>query len=145
THRAERFVMHGRPVSSIWTESETVEGLLNGIRKGRVVLSADPDDSFITLSSGMQGIGDTIAPVSPAAVVPLLIEASKLQGGDRISLWSDRGVEAEWTTDDEEAVFAFDGSADRLFYRVESRRYIKEMERTVMTCLTNPIYIGRSI
>jgi len=144
THRAERFVMHGRPTASIWTMSDTVQGLLDGMRQGRVVLSFDPQETFITLSSGELGIGDSLTPASREASVPLRIEAAALKG-DRISLWSDQGVEAEWTADNEQAVYVFEGAPDRLFYRVEARRYIEDNDRMIMTCLTNPLYIARTV
>ncbi|MFC5651281.1 CehA/McbA family metallohydrolase [Paenibacillus solisilvae] len=94
THRPDRFVKHGRPAASVWTESDTVGGLLAGIRKGRVVLSFDPDESFVTLASGEYQIGDTILKDgAPGTAVPLLIDVQGARG-DLLTLWSDRGVEA---------------------------------------------------
>ncbi|MFC5651280.1 hypothetical protein ACFPYJ_19640 [Paenibacillus solisilvae] len=36
----------------------------------------------------------------------------------------------------------FEGSADRLFYRVEARRAVSGLGFAIMTCMTNPIYIA---
>ena len=51
-HREDRFVKHGRPTASVWTEADTVQGVLTGIRQGRVVLQFDPDETCMALSLG---------------------------------------------------------------------------------------------
>ncbi|REE92830.1 hypothetical protein A8990_103132 [Paenibacillus taihuensis] len=211
THRIDRFVKHGRPTASVWTESDSVSGLLEGIRLGRVVLSFDPDETCMNMTSGKYGIGDFIPSDELEAVsgVPLTIDIYGARG-DRVALWSDRGIEAvwdigigitesgeqrewerfagedgEWTIQREIAALlaieaeeqsacggqevaasaiagnavpvpvplpvdaenghvriSFQGSADRLFYRLEARRYVDGVNVSVMTCLTNPIYLG---
>ncbi|MBP3962849.1 CehA/McbA family metallohydrolase [Paenibacillus lignilyticus] len=208
THRVDRFVKHGRPTASVWTETDTVQGVLAGIREGRVVLQFDPDETCMALTSGEYGIGDTIPRVAVEELggVPLTIDICGAKG-DRVALWSDRGIEAvwdiavqaaaveagEWETEVAEAgewtvhreiaaIVAFDasddkscmpmisteaaaesdvalykleaengqvrvqfqGSGDRLFYRLEARRAVEGLEQTVMTCMTNPIYIART-
>ncbi|QHW31988.1 CehA/McbA family metallohydrolase [Paenibacillus rhizovicinus] len=211
THRVDRFVKHGRPTASVWTESDTVAGLLDGIRRGRVVLSFDPDETCMNLVSGEYGVGDIIPAEEAVSGVPLKIDVCGAKG-DRISLWSDRGIEAVWdiggadsgerrewerfaAEDGEWAVqreiaailaieaeadaadacggqgradgtsaaaaaaapapqtadasngrarISFQGAANRLFYRLEARRHADGLNVSVMTCMTNPIYIGRA-
>lgn len=209
THRIDRFVKHGRPTASVWTESDSVSGLLEGIRLGRVVLSFDPDETCMNMKSGKHGIGDAIPSeeLDTAHGVPLMIEICGARG-DQVTLWSDRGIEAvwhigraesdeqrewerytgedgEWTIQREIAALlaieaaeqgacgghdlsscaiaanavpvpqqlgaengrvriSFQGAADRLFYRLEARRYVEGLNVSVMTCLTNPIYLGEA-
>ncbi|MBM7567797.1 CehA/McbA family metallohydrolase [Paenibacillus sacheonensis] len=208
THREDRFVKHGRPTASVWTESDTVQGVLAGIRQGRVVLQFNPDETCMALASGEYGIGDTIPrhAIGEQGAVPLTIDVCGARG-DRVALWSDRGIEAlwdialpasaeagEWETEAAQAggwsvqreiaaILAFDasedkegcvpaipagaaaesgvaprmaetengrvrlhfqGSADRLFYRLEARRVVEGLDQSVVTCLTNPVYIGRA-
>ncbi|AJY73488.1 PHP domain-containing protein [Paenibacillus beijingensis] len=141
THRPDLFVRHGRPTTHVWVEAETVDDVLTAVRTGRVVLSCDPDDTFITLASGSSRIGDEIE-MDGLEHIELTLEVHRANN-DRVSLWSDCGLEQEWIVDGN-AELTCAAAADRLFYRVEARRYIPEMDKTIMTCLTNPIYLRGS-
>ncbi|WP_336773235.1 CehA/McbA family metallohydrolase [Paenibacillus sp. MMO-58] len=97
-HREERYVKHGRPTASVWAETDTVHGVLAGIRQGRVVLQFDPDETCLALSAGEYGIGETIprkAIEGEDGIVALTIDVCGAKG-DRVLLWSDRGIEAAW-------------------------------------------------
>ncbi|ACT01499.1 CehA/McbA family metallohydrolase [Paenibacillus sp. JDR-2] len=208
-HREERFVKHGRPTASVWTETDTVHGVLAGIRQGRVVLQFDPDEICLALSAGEYGIGEAIPHTAVIGKdgIPLIIDVCGAKD-DRVLLWSDRGIEAawdiivspafsearEWESEDTEAsgwtvqreiaaILEFDapdnkdcapwepeaailadefaprkietengqvrlefqGSGDRLFYRLEARRNVKGLMQSAVTCLTNPIYIDQAM
>ncbi|QGG57021.1 CehA/McbA family metallohydrolase [Paenibacillus sp. B01] len=94
THRPDRYVRHGRPAASLWTRSPGTAGLMQALRAGRVVLSHDPEDTFLTLRSGSAGVGDEAAP-HPDGSLPLTI-GIHAAADDEIFLWSDRGLEAAW-------------------------------------------------
>ncbi|WP_274653630.1 CehA/McbA family metallohydrolase [Paenibacillus humicola] len=258
THRPNSVVRHGGPTAFVRSETDTVSGIMDGIRAGRVVLSYAPDGTFASMDSRGSGSGDIALPDEDGAV-PLTIEVSGA-AGDVLALWSDRGIEAQWRLEgpaDREAEWAeaarklagfaggrelraladtqaaataapagcrsaaeaaaedisaanalaggrnaaagteaygpaagetaaaesaadrtaaatssaalmarpgtgfgclpepllvqtgpggsarliFAGSADRLFYRLEARRFVPDTDVSVMTCLTNPIFI----
>lgn len=155
THRDHPLVRHGRPTAHVYAQSESVSAILAAIRRGAVVLSHDPNETFIDLSIGSARPGGEVQ-VSGLASVKLEIRVSHARG-DKLSLWSDRGVEQEWTIGQEDRL-TLEMPADRLFYRLEARRELSESElselklaeptlseskMTVMTCLTNPIYLSR--
>ncbi|NIK66598.1 MULTISPECIES: CehA/McbA family metallohydrolase [unclassified Paenibacillus] len=209
THRQERFVKHGRPTASVWAETDTVSGLLAGIRQGRVVLQFDPDETCLDLTAGEYGIGEIIPwkDIDGKDSLPLAIHVCGAKG-DRLALWSDRGIEAVWdiindlpaSVEDarecesgaaevvgwnagremaailefdapDNAAYApwepnaavlaggavpaveaangqvrleFQGSTDRLFYRLEARRHVEGLKQSAVTCLTNPIYMEQA-
>ncbi|MFC4811975.1 CehA/McbA family metallohydrolase [Paenibacillus sp. GCM10023250] len=208
-HADDRLVKHGRPTAAVRTDRTTAQGVLDGIRQGRVVLSFDPDETFLTLTSGDYGVGDLLprtAVDAAGGAIPLVIDVHGARG-DRVALWSDRGLEASWdieapadapakTWEADAAAggwaaqlglaalrelgapggadcapapagaaaaaevpavrvpaaaaaggrvqLRFEGAADRLFYRLEARRTAPGTSVSVMTCLTNPLYIERS-
>jgi hypothetical protein len=139
THRSHPHVAHGRPTTYVRSESETVSGILKGMRNGHVVLSFDPDETFIDLAIGQTGIGDEWIVIAGQEDLELKVEVSRAKG-DRILLWSDKGVEQEWTVEGD-GEYKFAVSADRLFYRAESYRFLQDWDLTIVTCLTNPIYL----
>ena len=128
------------PTTYVRAEAESKEAILQAIRQGRVVLSFRPDGTFIDLSIGEAGIGDTVA-VDDRKEYELSVKISGA-ADDRVQLWSDRGLEREWDVsgDGEQA---FPVPADRLFYRVESHRYLPEQNLAIVSCLTNPVYLRR--
>lgn len=139
THRPGPFVAHGRPTTHVLADSETAGGILDGLRRGRVVLSCDPEGTFIDLAIGSAGIGDALT-VPKEEPLELTVEVRRADG-DRVVLWSDRGVEREWTVDGSGGVYWFQVSADRRFYRAESYRAWSDWNVELATCLTNPIYL----
>ncbi|WP_339820215.1 CehA/McbA family metallohydrolase [Paenibacillus sp. FSL R7-0216] len=142
THRDDPFVRHGVPTAHVYVAEETVAAVLDAVRRGAVVLSMGPDDAFITLTADGVGVGDELEAAPGRDDVELLITIRGAQG-DRVSLWSNHGLEQEWTVEGGERNLVCRMPADRLFYRVEARRYLLEWDLEVMTCLTNPVYIAQ--
>ncbi|MGG6313792.1 CehA/McbA family metallohydrolase [Paenibacillus macerans] len=141
THRDEPLVRHGGPTAHVYVAEDTAAAVLDAVRRGAVVLSMLPDDTFITLTAGEAGIGEELEVAAGQDGVELAIAVRGAQG-DRVDLWSDRGLEREWLVQSEQEIVCR-MPADRLFYRLEARRYLPEWEREVMTCLTNPVYLSR--
>lgn len=175
THRDHPLVRHGRPTAHVYAYSESASAILAAIRRGAVVLSHDPNETFIDLRVGETCPGGEID-VAGRTAVKLEISVTRAQT-DKLSLWSDRGLEREWRAgegrpvdgkgnEDEEhgeykehvEQFTLEMPADRLFYRLEARRELSAAElselkqiipelsestMTIMTCLTNPIYLSR--
>ncbi len=140
THGENPHVAHGTPTTYVRAEAESKEEILRAIRQGRVVLSFNTDETFIDLSIGEAGVGDT-AIVDEQKEYELTVKISGA-AKDNVQLWSDRGLEREWTVDNEGA-FSFLVSSDRMFYRVEASRHLAEIDMTITSCLTNPIYLQR--
>jgi hypothetical protein len=139
THRPHPHVVHGRPTAHVKSESESTSGILAGIRRGHVVLSFDPDETFIDLAIDNAGIGDVRIVADGQEELELKVEVSRAKG-DRIALWSDKGVEQEWVVEGN-GEYKFAVPTDRLFYRAESYRYLQDYDVSVATCITNPIYV----
>ncbi|MEK4325062.1 CehA/McbA family metallohydrolase [Paenibacillus sp. FSL R7-0297] len=141
THRIEPYVAHGTPTTYVRSEAESKEAILRGIRAGRVVLSSGTNETFIELSIGEAGVGDTVIVDSQQQEYELVIQVSGA-AGDLVQLWSDRGVEQEWNVESG-GDYTFPVLTDRLFYRAEASRYRAEANMTVTTCLTNPVYLRK--
>jgi len=140
-HRPHPHVAHGTPTTYVRSEAESKDAILRGIRAGRVVLSFDVNETFIDLSIGGTGVGDTVN-VDGQQRFELAVNVMGA-AGDRVQLWSDRGVEQEWVVENE-GEYSFPVPADRLFYRAEASRYLAEWNLTITSCLTNPIYLRKS-
>lgn len=139
THAPHPLVAHGTPTTYVKADAESKEAILQAIRDGRVVLSFGVNETFIDLSLGSAGIGETVN-VRGESDLQLTVNV-RGAAGDRIELWSDRGIEQEWDVE-EEGEFTMRVQADRLFYRAEAKRFLPQWNRTITSCLTNPIYIG---
>ncbi|WP_438351183.1 CehA/McbA family metallohydrolase [Paenibacillus sp. FA6] len=144
THRPHPYVAHGIPTTYVRAEAESKEEILRAIRQGRVVLSFNTDETFIDLSIdlsiGKAGVGDTVI-VDEEKEYELAVRITGA-AGDKVQLWSDQGLEQEWIVANE-GIYFFPVEADRLFYRVESNRHLADLDLTITSCLTNPIYIHR--
>ncbi|MDU2242928.1 MAG: CehA/McbA family metallohydrolase [Paenibacillus sp.] len=143
THREDPLVRHGGPTAHVYVAQETVAAVLEAVRRGAVVLSMGPEDTFITLEADEAGVGEELK-VAGRDDIELTMTILGAQG-DRVGLWSDRGLEREWTMEEGERELVCRMPADRLFYRVEARRYLPEWDVEVMTCLTNPVYIAQAV
>ncbi|MBJ9987800.1 CehA/McbA family metallohydrolase [Paenibacillus sp. S28] len=138
-HGPHPWVQHGRPTAHVRSESLTAAGILEGIRRGNVVLTLDPDSTFIDFQIHGACAGDQVLRNSEHGTVVLEAVIRRAQG-DQISLWSDRGLERQWTAANDELTLTCELPQDRLFYRMEARRDMGELGAQVMTCLTNPVY-----
>ncbi|RED51178.1 CehA/McbA family metallohydrolase [Cohnella lupini] len=143
THSPHPYVVHGRPTAYVKSESESTGGILAGMRRGRVVLSSGPEETFVDLAIDKAGVGDEWIVAGGQEELELKVEVSRAKG-DRLILWSDQGVEREWKAEGNDE-FKFTLPSDRLFYRVESYRYSQDYEMEIATCLTNPIYLRRAV
>lgn len=139
THRPDRYVEHGRPTNYILASSDSAEGVLQGLRSGHVILSQDVDFTVLFLSSGNAQVGDFLEIADDSISMTLKVVQAR---EDRVTIWSDQGIEATWTVSGD-AEIHFIGTSDRIFYRAESKRYLLEMDMEIMTCLTNPLYVGK--
>lgn len=140
THRVDTFIKHGSPTAYVHALENTAAGVLEGIRCGAVVLSHRPDDIFMTLSAGDQGVGQEVE-IGEREEVELLIMVRGARQ-DCVTLWSDHGPEMYWMVEQANK-WMIHVPADRLFYRLEARRSLPEQGQVVMTCLTNPLYLVR--
>jgi len=137
-HAPHPVVAHGVPTTYVKAVAESKEAILRAIRDGRVVLSFAPNETFIDLSLENWGVGET-AHAGGRGELTLAVSVSGASG-DRVELWSDRGLEREWDVD-RQGEFTMLVPADRLFYRIEAKRFLPEWNRTITSCLTNPIYL----
>ncbi|MBB6731720.1 CehA/McbA family metallohydrolase [Cohnella zeiphila] len=138
THAPHLLVIHGTPTAYVKAGAESGDEIMQAIRGGRVVLSFAPNETFIDLSLEGIGVGET-ANVRDRDEWELTVSVSGAKG-DRVQLWSDRGIEREWDVE-EQGEFTMRVPAGRLFYRAEAKRFLPEWDRTITACLTNPIYL----
>ncbi|QUL55321.1 PHP domain-containing protein [Paenibacillus tritici] len=140
THRVEPHARHGTPTAYVRSEAESQEEILRGIRAGHVVLSSGTCGTFIGLSIGEAGVGDTVI-VDSRQEYELVVQVAGA-AGDLVQLWSDRGIEQEWSVESG-GEYTLPVLTDRLFYRAEAIRHLTEMNITVTVCLTNPVYLRK--
>lgn len=140
THVPHQLVAHGTPTTYVRADAESKEAILQAIRDGKVVLSFDVNETFIDLTLGDAGVGESVN-VRSQEELELTLHV-RGAAGDRIQLWSDRGIEREWDAASQEE-FAIRVSADRRFYRAEAHRFLPQWDRMITSCLTNPIYLEK--
>ncbi|ALS27646.1 phosphoesterase [Paenibacillus sp. 32O-W] len=139
-HRPDPYRKHAHPTTWVYGRSRTVDGILEGIDAGHVVLSWAPDGPFVSLACGDRIVGDAVADDSGRP--PVILTAERLREGDAIRLISDRGVERDIT------VSAADGGSAVLEWHERGRQYIRaeiwrkfeEVDRVLLAAVTNPIY-----
>jgi hypothetical protein len=142
THQDHPLVRHGGPTAHVYVAEETVASVLDAVKRGAVVLTMGPDDTFLTLTVDGVGVGEELEVADGREEVELVITIRGAQG-DRVSLWSNHGLEQEWIVEEEERELVCRMPADRWFYRVQARRFLPDWKHEVMTCLTNPVYLAQ--
>ncbi|ANS74813.1 hypothetical protein AWM70_09585 [Paenibacillus yonginensis] len=139
-HRTEAYMSHGTPTAYVLAGSETAGAIIEGIRRGAVVISMEANETFMDFRAGQTRVGGTVTAVEGEEVTFEIQIRGAVQ--DRIGLWSDRGLEQEWNVEHKQDI-VLNLPGDRLFYRLEARRFLPEHNIEVMSCLTNPIYLER--
>jgi hypothetical protein len=126
THRPDVYVKHGMPTTWVKCSERSVEGILAGIRAGRVCLSWSPEGPRIDLTDDENAVNCKID--SAAA-------------GDEIKIISERGVEETFLIAEEEDRFTHSRRfGDRKFYRVEVWRRFEGFNQPLMAAMSNPVY-----
>lgn len=140
-HRPHPYVRHAMPCTWVLATSRTVDGILDGIGLGHVVVTYAPDGPFVELTCGSCGVGDAVPATvgGPERVVRL--RAERLVAGDRVKVISGPGVQSEFVVErDGELDMTVAPPAGKGFLRVEIWRYFEIVDQTLMAALTNPIY-----
>ncbi|MCR8631702.1 CehA/McbA family metallohydrolase [Paenibacillus radicis (ex Xue et al. 2023)] len=139
-HRPDPFVKHAMPCTWVFASSKTVEGILNGVDKGHVLISYSPEGPFVELECGSYKIGEVVPESERSRTIRL--QAENLKAGDKVKLISSRGVEQEVIAPDgENGMVELRFEADHVtFVRAEVWRHFKETDSLLMAALTNPIY-----
>lgn len=139
-HRPDSHVKHAMPCVWVWTDEKTVESVLNGIAEGHVVITYSPDGPFATLQCGEYGIGDEVP--HGHADHEVVVQLDDLIPGDRIRLYSERGLEEETFVDSEGGVTLTVNAMHRRFLRAEIWRNFEQADGLSMAAVTNPIYFA---
>ncbi|BFT71850.1 CehA/McbA family metallohydrolase [Paenibacillus sp. P36] len=139
-HRPERYVKHAMPCTWVYAETKTVNGILQGIDKGHVVISYSPEGPFAQLTCGDYMTGDTVLNDVKENV---LVRIEHIREGDQIKLISEHGVESTEVCSSTGLWELTVEQKGRAFYRVEVWRHFEEFDQTLMAMLTNPIYFQR--
>lgn len=114
--------------------------MLNGIAEGHVVITYSPDGPFATLQCGEYGIGDEV-PYGHADH-KVVVQLDELIPGDRIRLYSERGLEEETSVDSDGGVTLMVNAMHRRFLRAEIWRNLDLADGLSMAAVTNPIYFA---
>ncbi|XID95142.1 CehA/McbA family metallohydrolase [Paenibacillaceae bacterium WGS1546] len=139
-HRPHPYVRHAWPTTWVYANTRTVEGIMEGVRAGRVFLSYAPDGPTIDLTLGSCMIGDVYEP-RPGDEADFKLNLAGLREGDAVKIVSERGVEHQFTAaTDGDRAYSWP-MLERLFYRVEVWRYFPEAGRELVAALSNPVYL----
>ena len=140
-HRPDPYRRHAMPTTWVYSETKTADGILEGIGRGRVVLSYAPDGPFAELHCGSYGIGDG-APAGTGAREPVRMTAERVKAGDLIRLIDNRGVQLEVTAGQDGALaLELPAAAGRTFCRAEIWRHFGEVNMQLLAAATNPVYL----
>lgn len=134
-HAPHPFVRYGMPTNWVLAGAPTADGVLAALRSGHVALSVDPEGPLLDLRCGPFMQGDLVS-----AGGPRLVELrATVRAGDRLRLYSERGLEREEVLDEPDLYlrFAADG---RRFWRAELWRWFQEVRWELPAALSNPIY-----
>lgn len=140
THREHRYVKHGRPTTLVYTDTRSVDGILNGIRQGHVFMTYAHQGPIIGLHCGKRMMGDVVSLENSENVE---VTAANLQAGDEVRVISEEGVCLSKTVGENvtESAWHLDPEGVR-FYRVEVWRDFPEVRQRLMAAMSNPIYFG---
>ncbi len=136
-HVPHPFVRYGMPTNWVRTDSPTADGVLAALRQGHVALSVAPEGPLLDLRCGSSMQGDVV----PAGSPEQLEIRSTARAGDRLRLFSERGLEQESVLESGELHLNFlrDG---RSFWRAELWRWFEEVRYELPAAFSNPIYFA---
>ncbi len=136
-HAPHPFVRYGMPTNWVHSDMPTPEGVLAALRAGHVSLSVAPEGPLLDLRCGSFMQGDVV----PAGGGRSLELAARARAGDRLRLYSERGLERETVLEspDLELAFPQDG---RRFWRAELWRWFDEVRYELPAAISNPIYFA---
>ncbi|WP_113673994.1 CehA/McbA family metallohydrolase [Vallitalea guaymasensis] len=134
-HRKQPKKWYGVPTTWVNSLSFNKRGILNGIRQGRVCVSAEPKAPMVDISIEDVFMGETyIANDSENVVLTCYIKQVRPA---ILKLYSSRGLVIEKKIEDNDRKLLFNVSTDTLFYRIELwNEYQQEP-----LCISNPIFI----
>ncbi|WP_248930212.1 CehA/McbA family metallohydrolase [Paenibacillus hamazuiensis] len=142
-HRPDPYVKHAMPCTWVYAEMKTIDGILEGIGKGRVVMTHSPEGPFMELTCGDYMTGDVIPASADQDEASIRLRIDNLLAGDRVKLISERGVE-QTVNVNRSGEGLFEANAEgRLFYRAEVWRHFEQADQMLLAALTNPIYWER--
>lgn len=141
-HAPHPLVQYGLPTNWVFSASRTGEAILDGVRRGRVCLTASPSGPLLDLRCGAAMQGDLVALDGASG---LRITVSAAAKGDRLLLISERGVEQELTLS-EDGMYAHEwGAGGRRFWRAELLRWSEQWRYELPAAISNPIYFATSV
>ncbi|TVY08473.1 CehA/McbA family metallohydrolase [Paenibacillus cremeus] len=138
THRPDPYVKHAMPCTWVYASAKTVDGILDGIGQGHVLITYAPDGPFVDLSCGSYMVGDGVPAGELAREVRL--QADDLKAGDRVKLLSSSGVEQDVEVTEDGALTLRCNAAGKRFVRAEVWRQFEAAGKMLLATVTNPIY-----
>lgn len=138
-HRPEKYRKHAMPCNWVWTDEKSVEGVIDGISRGRNMITYKPDGPIVSMRCGSYRMGDVVPGSESERTVNLVFE--HMEAGDRVVIITEAGeVEEQTAAEDGRLAMDYEAGGSR-FLRVEVWRYIPEVDVTIMALLSNPIYL----
>ncbi len=128
-----------RPVNLVWAKDTSAEAVVEGIRQGRVVVTADPQAARLDLAVDGARIGETLTLSSAhEATVRVRIRGGK---GHVLSLMGPEGLIARRRVDRADATYALTSRfrPGTSFVRAELRNDASVFRP--MVALTNPVWV----
>ncbi|MCY0896513.1 MAG: CehA/McbA family metallohydrolase [Alicyclobacillaceae bacterium] len=140
-HGPHLYVHHGHPTTFVYTESPSIEGILDAVRKGHCFISFRSDGPKLSLNCEGSMMGDTVEGASESNQKMVSLCASNLQPGDEVRLVGAPGI--VWSTtsseDSTEVLHTFPTFGQSFLY-AEVWRHFAEVDDTLLAALSNPLY-----
>ena len=136
-HGSHPWVRYGMPTNWVIAAAPTAGAVLDALRLGRVALSVEPAGPLLDLRCGAHVQGDLVPAGDPDGVEL----RARVRVGDRLRLYSERGLEREAPLAQEELALTF-AADDRRFWRAELWRWFDEVRCELPAALSNPVYFA---
>jgi len=137
-HAVEPLTLRAMPTTWALAHGLSHVAVLEALRAGRVSISVGPGGPLVEVTCGAAMQGDEVAGPSAPAVA---IEATGLRPGDRLELWSDRGLEGERPADGTDLAVTVEPGGRR-FWRAEVWRACPILETVRPVAFTNPVFFA---
>lgn len=141
THRPHPLVRHGMPAMWVYASGSGTRSVLGAIQSGRVAISCSPAGPFAEIGCGNVPMGGVWSGKDHEGPQQIRLKTERLNPGDQIRLWSERGLEESYMPELEgEWKLEWEGR-NRLFWRAEVWRLSEASGEPTLAAMSNPVYI----
>lgn len=139
-HGQDEWIRYGGPTTWVLAKSHSPRGILEGIRKGHVCVSAHPDEAFIDLKLNQVGMGGTLYTQCDLEEVELTCTVHETAEGI-VKIISKQGTVKVFEVDMGKSVFNLTVNARTPFYRAELWGTDRQLKQIAPLAISNAVFI----